>query len=72
MSEVIKIVFEEYKWDYKSTHFHQSSTSGLKTGEGSLKDIMADEEGASSRNVASVDDLGVHFFLCVINGIFLV
>jgi hypothetical protein len=72
MNEIIKIVFEEYKRDYKSTHFHRSSTSGLKTGEGSLKDILADEEGASGRNVASVDDSRVHFFLCIINGIFLV
>jgi hypothetical protein len=44
----------------------------LKTGEGSLKDIMADEEGASGKSVASADDSGLCPFLYVINGIFLV
>lgn len=42
--------------------------NGLKTGNGSLRGIMADEEGMS----ASADGSGVCSFLCVMNGIFLV
>lgn len=62
----------KYERDQKSTHFHRSSTSGLKAEEGSLEDVITDEEGASYGSVASAENLGVRFFVCIINGMFLV
>jgi hypothetical protein len=44
----------------------------LKTGDGSLRGVMADEEGMSDRIAASADGLGVCSFPYVINRIFLV
>lgn len=54
------------------THFHQSSISGFKAGDDSVKDTGANEEGTSDTFVALAGGSGVCFFLCVVNGIFLI